>query len=170
MMRSFRYLSILALCAAVFLPTLPGQADAQSRALGLLRREPATLFDLGIVYVRQRVDRIINRMATGAEASVNGFVNPDLDDDPVIDINVTVYKAGGFSGMSCVDLRRQLIVKFLNLEDGGDRRERAALIMGFAFLHRGTPADQPTSLGQEMSDLFTVTVTHGGETCTGPLV
>ena len=165
-----RNLVLLSLCLTLLIPLLPGPADAQSRALGLLRREPATLFDLGIVYIRQRVDRVVNRLATGANASVNGFVNPDLGDDPTVDINVTVYKAGALADRSCVEFRRQLITKFLNLEDGGDRAERAALVMGFAFLHRGTPADQPTSLGQEMSELFTVTVTHKGETCTGPLV
>ncbi len=158
------------LAAVAILPFLSSSTEAQTRALGLLRREPATLFDLGIVYLRQRIDRVVNRQAVRADASANAFINPDLSDDPTIDINVTVYRPGGLSTLSCVEFRREIITKFLNLEEGGDPQEQATLIMGFAFLHRGLPADSPTSLGQEMSELFTVTVTHNGETCTGPLV
>lgn len=158
------------LSVSLTLPLFATSADAQTRALGLLRREPATLFDLGIVYIRQRVDRIANRLAVQADASINAFVNPDLDDDPTIDINITVHQAGKLANTSCIDFRRRIITKFLNLEDGGDMKERAALIMGFAFLHRGAPSDEPTTLGQEMSEIFTVTVIHKGETCTGPLV
>jgi len=166
---------VLVLCAVLLsaLATLPfttGSAEAQSRALGLLRREPATLFDLGIVYLRQRIDRVVNRQAVRADASVNAFINPDLSDDPTIDINITVHRPGSLASMSCVEFRRQIITKFLNLEGGGDAQEQATLIMGFAFLHRGLPAESPTSLGREMSELFTVTVNHSGETCTGPLV
>ena len=158
------------LAAVAVLPFLSGSAEAQSRALGLLRREPATLFDLGIVYLRQRIDRVVNRQAVRADASVNAFINPDLSDDPTIDINITVHRPGALQAISCVEFRREIITKFLNLEDGGDPQEQATLVMGFAFLHRGLPAESPTSLGQEMSEMFTVTVTHNGETCTGPLV
>ena len=134
-----------------------------------MRTEEATLYDLGIVYLRQRLDRVVDRYGTRNDAILNGFVDPDLAKG-TIDLNITVQTIGALDGKSCEAVRTAVIGKFLNLDGGTDRAEAAGLIMGYAFLHRGVTTDGASSVGTEMAQRTTVTMTHQGKTCSGPLV
>lgn len=155
-----------AACLSVLAATVPARAEYS--ALDALRTEEATLYDLGIVYLRQRLDRVVDRYGTRNDAILNGFVDPDLAKG-MIDLNITVQTQGALKGKTCDAIRTAVIGKFLNLEGGVDRSEAAGLIMGYAFLHRGVATDGASSVGNEMADRTTVTMTHAGKTCSGPL-
>lgn len=163
---SFKFL-FPALCLLIVLAALPSRAAYN--VIDALRTEEATLYDLGIVYLRQRVDRVVDRYGTRNNAILNGFVDPNLAKG-MIDLNITVQTPGKLSGKSCDAVRDAVIGKFLNLDAGIDRTEAGGLIMGYAFLHRGVSTNGPSNVGKEMAQRTTVTMTHQGKTCSGPLL
>ncbi len=160
----------LAVSGSLFLATgaaMPASA-ASYNVIDALRTEEATLYDLGIVYLRQRLDRVVDRYGFRNNAILNGFVNPELSAGK-IDLNITVQTVGVLDDKSCETVREAVVAKFLNLDEGIDRTEAAGLIMGYAFLHRGVETNSASNVGLEMAKRTTVTVNHLGETCSGPL-
>lgn len=155
------------LAALIAVAATPGaDAQAQDPTFDALRREPATLFDLGIIYLRQRIDREVLRYLIKSDInSANGVVHPDAKTGKVL-IEVTLRGPTA----PCKEVRGYLLEKFLNLEEVKDQAKAAALVMDNAFTHRGVDnPTEPTKIGYDMARRTTFSVRTLTESCSGPL-
>ena len=168
MMRATSTLAVSGLMALAVAFASPGPARAQNAdaAFDALRREPATLFDVGIIYLRQRIDREVLRYLIRSEInSANGVVYPDARMGTIL-IEVTLTGPTA----PCAQVRRHLLEKFLNLEAGMDQATAAAAVMDNAFTHRGVDiANEPSRIGRDMAARTVFTVKTLNERCEGPL-
>jgi len=158
--------ALAAALAALFAVAGAPEAKAQDPAFDALRREPATLFDLGIIYLRQRIDREVLRYLIKSEInSANGVVHPDAKTGKIL-IEVTLRGPTA----PCKEVRSYLLEKFLNLEEVKDRAQAAALVMDNAFTHRGVEGPtEPTKIGYDMARRATFSVRTLTDSCSGPL-
>lgn len=157
-----------ALAAALFLsaaPAPPAAAQDAATAFEVLRREPATLFDIGIMSLRQRLDREAARyMARTGVNSAHAVVFSDVME---MSISLEVTIAGAVACQAALD---HFTREFLNLESGIGRAEAAAFVMQNAFGHRGieeTP--DRMNVGRVLAGRTTLTVRTPEGSCSTPL-
>lgn len=161
--------TLLALMALVLLGTGAGapKAPAQDAAttFDVLRREPATLFDIGIISLRQRLDREAARYMTRANVnSARAVVFSDVVERR-IDLDVTIAGA-----VECEAALGYFLREFLNLESGVGRAEAAAFVMQNAFGHRGIE-ERPDrmNVGRVLASRTVLTVRTPSDSCSTPL-